>query len=59
MVRQIEGLPGWCGILDELSEIAEECPDDKEGVDVFSEAAPTPTDSEYQLRTREGLPLNE
>ena len=59
-MRQNRALPDWCRILDKLiSEVAKECPDDKEGVDVVSEAASTPTDSEYQHRTREGLPLNE
>lgn len=49
-MKHIE-LPGWCRILDEISEIAEECPDNKNGVD---EAPPTPTGSEHRHRAKEG-----
>jgi len=45
-MKHIE-LPGWCRILDEISEIAEECPDNKDGVDVVSDTPSTPIGSEH------------
>ena len=47
-MKQNRALPGWCGILDGL--ISE---DNKDGVDVVSDAPSTPAGSENQHRTRE------
>ena len=42
-MKQNKALPGWCGILDGLiTEIAEECPDHKDGVDSVLPAQSTP-----------------
>jgi hypothetical protein len=42
-VKGNSALPGWCGILDGLiSELAEECPDNKDGVDSVLLAQSTP-----------------
>ena len=50
-MQKNRALPGWCGILDGLiSAIAEECQDNKDGVDVVSEAPSTPTGSEHDTR---------
>ena len=47
-MQKNRALPGWCGILDRLiSEVAKECPDNKDGMDVVSEAPSTPTGSEH------------
>ena len=47
-MKQNRALPGWCGILDGLIS-----KDNKDGVDVVSDAPSTPTRSENQHRTRE------
>ncbi len=42
-MKQNRALPGWCGILDRLiSEVAKECPENKEGVDSVLPAQSTP-----------------
>jgi hypothetical protein len=52
--RQNRALPGWCGILDWLiSEVAEECPENKDGVDSVSTAPPTPP-QQHAAKTTHG-----
>jgi hypothetical protein len=52
-VKQNKALPGWCGILDGLiSEIAEECPDNKDGVDSVLPAQSTPEHTQNPRKKR-------